>query len=154
MILDVSFRFVPFKSPGAHHQRPVPRLGVHKPPLTSAIEAERSVRNRILARMAERPHWGSKSLFCFAELFPHLSQYTLYLLKGHVFKCLQFCRSHVVSESIKSPNPDHLISRHSFCKWLESLWCLVAQNSCLTSLALPAQIRQIKIFNQHQALRH
>ena len=153
MIVDVSFRFVPLKSPGAHHQRPVPGLGVHKPPLTSAIEAERSVRNRILARMAERPHWGSKSLFCFAEQFPHLSQYTLYLLKGHVFKCLQFCRYHVVSESIKSPNPDHLISRYSFCKWLESLWCLVAQNSFLTSLALPAQIRQIKIFNQHQALQ-
>lgn len=42
---------------------------------------------------------------------------------------------------------------YSFCKWLESLWCLVAQNSFLTSLALPAQIRQIKIFNQHQVLR-
>ena len=64
---------------------PVPRLGIDKPPLTSAIEAKRSARNRILASLGGRPHGRSKSLCRFGELFPRVPT-TLYLAV-HVFKC-------------------------------------------------------------------
>ncbi len=120
LIFDVSFGFVALQGPGgwppAARATPVPRLGIDKPPLTSAIEAKRSARNRILASLGGRPHGRSKSLCRFGELFPRVPT-TLYLAV-HVFKCLQFYWYHVVSESFKSPNPD-LLSRYPFCK---SVW--------------------------------